>query len=243
MDDPNDIADAFAATARKVVNQSRDEAVKAFNDINGTGPDAGYTAGDAIKSMATLAKIAVTGGIEMGQTALEARPTQGVLILADHIATVLSRGVKEAAQVAAEASDLVDKDKYGKDEWVQSAIKLTNIAFLRGSEILQTVAAGPAQYGDPIAKETIKLSKTQVDAKHDRVLKIRTLKLGGAPKNKAVPDYRISFEPTDGVLKKGQQHFTLVVNSAGLPSGVYLGEVELHGGSPADIVVSVAIDL
>jgi hypothetical protein len=243
MDDPNDIAEAFAETARKVVNQSRDVAVEAFNDINSAGEDPTYTAGDAIKSMATLAKIAVTGGIEMGQTALEVRPTQGVLILADHIATVLSRGVKEVAQVAAEASELIDNDKYDKDEWVQSAIKLTNIALLRGSEIFQTVAAGPAQYGDPIAKETITLSDQQVDTKHDRLLKLKILKLGGASDSEKLADYRVSFEPTDGVLKKGQREFTLVVNSAGLPSGVYVGSVELRGGHPPDISVPVAVDL
>ncbi len=152
MEDPNDIADAFADTAKKVVNQSRDEAVKAFNDINSASTKPTYTAGDALKTMAALAKIAVSGTIEMGQTALEVRPTQGVLILADHIATVLARTVKEAADVGSEASELIDKDKYTKNEWVQSAIKLTNIALLRGSEIFQTVAAGPAQYGDPIAK-------------------------------------------------------------------------------------------
>ena len=163
MEDPKDIADAFADTAKKVVNQSRDEAVKAFNDINSASKKPTYTAGDALKTMAALAKIAVSGTIEMGQTALEVRPTQGVLILADHIATVLARTVKEAADVGSEASELIDKDKYTKNEWVQSAIKLSNIALLRGSEIFQTVAAGPAQYGDPIAKEKITLANNQVD--------------------------------------------------------------------------------
>ena len=243
MEDPNDIADAFADNARKVVNKTRDEAVKAFNDINSASTSATYTAGDALKTMAALAKIVVDGGIEMGQTALEVRPTQGVLILADHIATVLSRGVKDVAQVASEASALIDKDKYDKDEWVQSAIKLTNIAYLRGSEIFQTVAAGPAQYGDPIAKEPFTLTNAQVDSMYDRVLKLDMLKLGGAPNAKKVPDYRVSFEPTDGVLKKGQKQFTLVVNGAGLPSGVYVGTVELLGGSPAKVTVPVAIDL
>lgn len=243
MDDPTDIAAAFADTARKVVDQSRDEATKAFDDINSSDPNPTYTAGDAIKTMSALAKIALTGSIEMGQTALEVRPTQSVLILADHIATVLARGVKEAAQVAADASDLIDKDKYDKNEWVHSAIKLTNIACLRGSEIFQTAAAGPAQYGNPIVKETTTLLKQQVDTKHDRVLKLKILKLGGASDKNKIADYRVSFEPADAVLKKGEDEFTLVVNSAGLPSGVYVGSVELQGGSPADITVPVAINL
>ena len=243
MDDPEDIAEAFATTARKVVDESRDEAIKAFDDINSASTTSTYTLGDALKTMTTLAKIAVDGGIEIGQTALEVRPTQGVLILADHIATVLSRGVKDAAQVATEASDLIDQDKYGKDAWVQSAIKMANIALLRGSEIFQTVAAGPAQYANPIAKEQITLASQDVDAQHDRKLVLKSLKLGGAPDSDKLPHYRISFEPADGVLKKGQSTFTLVVNSTGLPSGIYVGQVELSGGAPADVTVSVAIDL
>ena len=82
MDDPNDVAEAFAETAKKVVDDSQGVAVAAFDKINGTDPQGNplkFTAGDAIKSMAALAKIAVTGGIELGQTALEVQPTKGVL--------------------------------------------------------------------------------------------------------------------------------------------------------------------
>ena len=246
MDDPNDVAEAFAETAKKVVDDSQGVAVAAFDKINGKDPQGNplkFTAGDAIKSMAALAKIAVTGGIELGQTALEVQPTKGVLTLLDHIATVLARGVREVAQVASEASDSIDKDEFDKDEWVQSAIKLTNIGLLRGAEIAQTVAAGPAQYADAIVKVPFSLTDADVDANLDRELKVPSLKLGGL--NDKVPNYRISFEPTDCVLRAGNRDFTLVINSAGLPSGVYVGTIEISpaGVAPPAVVVPVSVNL
>jgi hypothetical protein len=247
MDDPKDVAEAFAETAYKVVNESQAVAVEAFKKINKDVPNQPitFTAGDAIKAITDLARIAATGGIELGQTALEVRPAKGVLILADHIATILSRGVKDVAGVASEASDLIDKDAYKRNDWVQSAIKLTNIALLHGAEIAQTVAAGPAQYADPIAKFDFAVTDAQVDAVNDRQLTVPSLKLGGPAAQDKVPDYRISFEPSDCVLRAGKKEFTLIVNSAGLPSGVYLGTIEVRRANVAapDVTVPVTINL
>jgi hypothetical protein len=248
MDDPKDIAKAFADDAVKVVQESQKVAVDAFQKINKVVPNEPitYTAGDAIKSMAELAKIAATGGIEMGQTALEVEPTKGVLLLADHIATVLSRAVKDAAQVTSEAADQIDKKKFDQNHWTQSAIKLANIALLRGAEIAQTVAAGPAQYANPVRKEEFTLAAGQVDPKNDRELKLVSLKLGGPAALPPVPGYRVSFEPADGVLKATKDKFTLVVNSAGLTSGLYVGSVDISvpGAKPPQVLnFPVAINL
>ncbi|ART73252.1 hypothetical protein BTO20_36145 [Mycobacterium dioxanotrophicus] len=244
MDDPNDIAAAFAATADNIVEQARVEAVDAFSKINNPAQNApAYTAGDALKTMGALAKIALTGSIEMAQTALDVRPNPGVLILADYVSTVLSQGVQQAADVAKDAATLIDQNDYGKDRWVESAIKLTTIAYLRGSEIFQTVAAGPAQFADPIRKETFTLDPGDVDDQKDRVLTLTTLQLGGPTTTKPVAGFRVSFEPTNGVLPAGAGQFTLVVNGAGLASGLYIGKVTLTGGSAADIDVDVAINL
>jgi hypothetical protein len=244
MDDPTDIAAAFAATADKVVDQARDEAVNAFNKINNPDPYAQkYTAGDALKTMSALARIALTGAIEVGQTALDVRPNPGVLVLADYISTVLNQGVQQAADVADDVATQIDQNDFGKDRWVESAIKLTTIAYLRGSEIFQTVAAGPAQFVDGVVKETFTLTGSQVDDQNDRLLTLTTLKLGGPADSRSVPSYCVSFEPTDAVLRAGADRFTLVVNGAGLPSGVYVGSVTLTGGSGADVTVPVAINL
>jgi hypothetical protein len=241
MDDPEDIAAAFATNARNMVAESQKVAVDAFQKINpkdGHNQPMNFTAGDAIRTMTKLAQIAVTGGIEMGQTALDIQPNKGVLILADYIATVLSRAVKDTATVASEASDLIDKNSYDQNEWTQSAIKLTNIALLRGAEIAQSVAAGPAQYASPIAKETLILGDDEIDSANDRALRLSSLKLGGPADQSPVPGYRISFEPSDGVLRAGMNSFTLVVNSSGLASGVYIGSVDISvpGANPPQIL-------
>ncbi|GAS89073.1 hypothetical protein [Mycolicibacterium brisbanense] len=244
MDDPNDIAAAFAATADNVVEQARAEAVDAFSKINNPAQNApAYTAGDALKTMSALAKIALTGSIEMAQTALDVRPNPGVLILADYVSTVLSQGVQQAADVATNAATLIDQNAYGKDQWVESAIKLTTIAYLRGSEIFQTVAAGPAQFADPVVKETFTLADADVDPTKDRTLTLTTLQLGGPNTTKPVAGWRVSFEPVNAVLPAGANQFTLVVSGAGLASGLYVGKVELTGGSVADVTVDVAINL
>jgi hypothetical protein len=248
MDDPNDIAKAFEEDAKKIIDESQKVTVDAFKKINKKDPNKPmtYTAGDAIKSMVELTRIAATGGIEMGQTALEVEPTKGVLILADHIATVLSRAVKEAAKVTSEAADLVDKNAFNQNEWTQSAIKLTNIALLHGAEIVQTVAAGPAQYANPVCKAEFTLAPGQVDQINDRGLKLGSLKLGGPTTNPPIPAYRVSFEPADGVLKAAKDKFTLVVNSAGLTSGVYIGSVDISvsGANPRQVLnFPVAINL
>lgn len=249
MNDPEDVAAAFAAKARGIITESQKVAVEAFQKINPKDdPDQplNFAAGDAIRTMTKLAQIAVTGGIEMGQTALNVQPTRGVLILADYIATVLSRTAKDVAQVATEASELIDKNSYDQNEWTQSAIKLTNIALLRGAEIAQSVAAGPAQYANPIAKETFVLVIDHVDSANDRNLRLNSLRLGGPEDQPAVPGYRISFEPSDGVLRAGTDTFTLVVNSSGLTSGVYVGSVDISvpGASPPQILnfpISIAL--
>ncbi|WP_029115863.1 hypothetical protein [Mycobacterium sp. URHB0044] len=240
MDDPKDIAKAFADDANKIIDESQKVAVDAFKKINKQVPNQPitYTAGDAIKSMTELAKIAATGGIEIGQTALEVEPTKGVLILADHVATVVGRAIKDAATVVSEAADQVDKNAFKQNQWTQSAIKLANIALLRGAEIVQTVAAGPAQYANPVVKELFTLAAGQVDPINDRVLTLVTLKLGGPPTLPPVASYRVSFEPTGGVLKAGKNEFTLVVNSAGLASGLYIGSVEISvpGATPPQVL-------
>jgi len=60
MDDPKDITKAFADDAVKVVQESQKVAVDAFQKINKVVPNKPitFTAGDAIRSMADLAKIA-----------------------------------------------------------------------------------------------------------------------------------------------------------------------------------------
>jgi hypothetical protein len=60
---------------------------------------------------------------------------------------------------------------------------------------------------------------------------------------------QVGFDPTDGVLPKGETKFSILVTAAGLASGLYIGVVhigEVDSAAPAgvledDVVVNVAL--
>jgi hypothetical protein len=239
MDDPIAIANAFAADAKKVVTQTQTVMRDAVTQINANpGPPIGFTAGDAVKTMTKLVKIAMNGGIAFGQTALEVKPTQGVLILADHLATLATQSVNQVAAVADEVADLIATDKYDRHAVVHTAIKLANVALLNGADAVQTVAAGPAQYANPIKKQKYTLPADPANARTITVGQLKLSGLGQTP----VPAYQIGLDPANGILPAGATEFTLVVNSAGLASGTYVGTIGVNGPDNAfDATVSVTL--
>ena len=102
------------------------------------------------------------------------QPTKGVLTLLDHIATVLARGVKEVAQVASEAFDLIDKDDYDKDEWVQERDQADqDCPCCAARKSLNPSPPDRLEYADAIVKVPFRLNDADVDADRDRELKVR----------------------------------------------------------------------
>ncbi|MBI3228339.1 MAG: hypothetical protein HYZ39_25155 [Mycolicibacterium cosmeticum] len=225
MDDPQVIANAFAASAKKVVADSQAEVIRVVNQINkNPGPPIGFTVDDAIKSWIKLAKIAIEGGVSMGQTALQVEPKQSVLVLADHLATIATQSVADAKTVADEVSDLIAAKTFDSDSAVHTTIKLANIALLNGADALQTVAAGPAQYAPTIIGTTVVLQAPLATSHKVTVVKVA---LGGPPTVPALAADRITLDPADGVLPAGATEFTIIINSAGLTSGSYIASIDL----------------
>lgn len=223
MDDPKIIAGRVAKEATETVDEAAKVATDAFNKINDPKTYGEYTAKEATKSFFEMARIAIKGAADLARIPLQTQPDPRVMLLADHITTVVRRGLLESTLVASEAWDLVDDKKYNQDEWVKSAVKMTSIAMLRGAEIAQTIAAGPGAYADTVLTS----DPIAIDPKnYDRTLKVKSL---GRP---AVPNENIAalvgFEPSDGILVANATWFELVVNSAGIPSGVYEGVVEIY---------------
>jgi len=233
MDDPKVIAaddpKVIAAKYAKEVNASIDDAAQVATDayakINAQ-PTSTYGTQDAIKSFFDLTAIAIKGAADIARIPLQTKPDPRVLLLADHITTVVRRGLLESTQVAADAAELIDKDPTGVDrnELVKSAVKIARIGMLRGAEIAMTIAAGPGAYGDPILHSgPIHITPKAYD---------RALVIAGKMARKAVPNEDISkqvgFDLKNGVLPANADSFTMVANSAGLCSGVYNGEVEAH---------------
>ncbi|MCW2687748.1 MAG: hypothetical protein JWR37_2638 [Mycobacterium sp.] len=222
MDDPKVIAARVAKEATETVDDAAKVATDAFNKINHPEQYGEYTAKEATRSVFELARIAIKGAADMARIPLQTQPDPRVMLLADHITTVVRRGLLEATQVASDACDLVDDDKFDKDEWVKSGVKFAHITMLRGAEIAQTIAAGPGAYADTVLTS----DPITVDPRNfDRTLRVESLGRHAVPNENIAA--LVGFDPADGILLANATSFRLVANSAGIPSGVYEGRVRL----------------
>lgn len=237
QDDPPAVAGRYALAAKKVVSDAAKVATDAFDVINADPPGA-YGPGDAIQSASRLAAIAATGAMSLARIALQVQPDKGALLVADNIASIISRGLKDVIGVAADAAQSMNSQNkiIDRQEWINSAIKLTSIAALRGAEIVETAVAGPGPYLDPIATYLIPINSAPVSRKLAVTKLVRT----GDPDQDDIKSL-VSFDPTTAELGPGKTTFTMVINTVGLPSSVYQGEVEAREADPAQPVTKVPI--
>ena len=222
MDDPMAIATRYATITRKMVNDATQVAIDAFNKINGT--PGSFTGDDAIKSMTKLANIVITGGSELARIPLQVQPDNGPMLVADEVASVVQRALTDAAEVAGDTAEMVQDGTF-KAQWVDSAVMLTSMAVLRAAEATEAIAAGPGVLADPVMKfgpYTI----TGANSADELVLKMEKLARPGVDENIAG---LVSFTPKGGVLKAStkKREFSFSINSAGIASGVFKGEVSV----------------
>lgn len=244
MDDPQAIAGRIGDIAKAAVNTSADIALTAFRQINQV-PDNGrtpppYTPANAVTSMNKLVTAMLDAGIAMVRVPLRVSYDQNMMTLADNVASVVGRGITQAAQVAGTAAESVEQNGgLKKQTALDSAIKLTNIAMLRTAEIAEAIAAGPGLYRDPV------LHSDPFTVAGDGT--VRQLKLLSMARTDTGEDItaQVWFDPANGVLMPGTTQFRLVANSAGLPSGVYCGQVEMTttGATPVRTTIEVAFAL
>ncbi len=238
--EPDPIVDRIAASATEMVDQAGQVAREASKKI---GTDAGYSASDLLASMAKLTNVALAGGLELAKAGMDGLSRPGPRAVADQMAVISRRMIAESGKVAGEASALLDAKSYGPTEWVKSMIRMADIATFGGIELAETALAGPGQYEKPPIRETFKVTPDNANA---RLLTIQDLSRPGAADAAAG---RVGFDPADRVLPKGQPDFSILVDPAGLASGMYLGQVhigELDPTSPVgvvedDVAVSVAV--
>ncbi|MET0898693.1 MAG: hypothetical protein ABWY45_12350 [Mycobacterium sp.] len=246
MDDPRAIAERYRQVAHKIVAETSAVAEAAFAKTNRDSPtnpppaqsDNGhesgstgnYTAGEAVKTLSGLVKVAVTGAINLARVPLQSQPDNQPMLMADHLATVAARSAADIDKVAQEAATLIDRNAYTQNQWVDTAIKLTSIAMIRGAEVIETVGAGPGRYGNP--EKTSDPVVIGADENNDR--KLAVVKLGRLGVKEDIKDL-VRFGPADAiaargadvVLVKGAPAVTLTVNAAGIPSGLYHGTIRV----------------
>jgi len=240
MDDPKAIATRYATITRNMANAAAQVAIDAFNKINGTPGT--YKAADAIESMTTLAEIAITGGSALARIPLQIQPDNGPMLVADEVAAVVTQALTDAATVASKAAVNVNNGTF-RSSWVDSAVTLTGMAVLRTAEAAEAMGAGPGVLADPV------MTYGPFPIPGANLTDQLVLKMASPLARPDVADEDIArlvrFDPDGGVLKagRGNSDFSLTINCAGIPSGIYLGQVEVSGGAQPIPPIKVTLNL
>jgi hypothetical protein len=230
-EDPTESPAAKLAAAIKKPIEDAGDVAKAASQLIGEDK---YTRGELISTFTKLTSIAITGGLQVTQTAFEVRPrrSEGMMVLADNMVTIARRTMKFATDVAVETVKAVADEPLSSEPWIRAGTKLTDIAVVSGIEAAQAAAIGPANY----ANRTFDSDVFTADAN----LGNGELRVAGdfartGTQGSAVPRSRITFKPTR--LGPDQRTFQVVVNESGLPSGVYEGTVAIDGGQPMTVAI------
>jgi hypothetical protein len=239
MDDPKAIATRYATITRKIVHDATEVAIDAFNKIN--NKPGKYKGRDAIKAMTQLADIAITGGAELARIPLQIQPDNRPMLVADEVASVVQTALTDVAEIAGDAAKKIDAGTY-KNQWVDSAIKLTSVAVLRTAEVAEAIVAGPGVLADPVMEFGPYTVPGAILA-DEVVLKVEKLARPGVAENIAA---MVNFTPAGGVLKAGvPKAFSFTINSAGIASGMFKAEisVSINNGTPSTLAPPIIVNL
>jgi hypothetical protein len=241
MDDPKAIATRYATITRNMVNAAAQVAIDAFDKINATGGST-YTAANAIDSMTTLAGIAITGGSALARIPLQIQADNGPMLVADEVAAVVTQALTGAATVASDTAKQINNGTF-KANWVDSAVTLTGMAVLRAAEAAEAVGAGPGVLADP--RKVFPYTIPNVNLTDELTLKMDKLARPDVDGENIIA--LVVFEPEGGVLKADRKNndFSLTINCAGIPSGIYLGNLDVlkTDGTKAVPTIKVTLNL
>ena len=243
-DPPDVIAARYATAAKDAVTAIAKVGMDAFDKVNGDPtaqppiPPSQYKPADAVNSLTQLAGAALSGGVSLARVALQVQWDRRVLLVADNVASIVGTGLTDVLDVAGDVAKKSNSRSVKKQQqaWVDAAIRLTNIGVLRGTEILETVVAGPGPYLDPLLRRTFAIPLGDNPATLAITEMIRTA--DGVDVSSLV-----AFDPANGALPAQQGEFTLVINTAGTASGLYQGSVTATDTAPPHAVRTVQVTL
>lgn len=243
QENPFDV-DGVARTAKAMIEKSAAVAKEESAKIDKEPAD--YGLGEAIVGATKLLNIGIAGATDIGRIAAETTPPDTVLTMGEYLASVVRRMVSQAGTVAAAAAIDVDGKKYNSKKWVESMTRLADIGILGSLEIIETVAAGPARFESQPARFDGFTADEQDAAEQDRVRTLRFAKTDDLPKRNAtddpIPAHRLQFDPP--TLVWPNRTFAVIVETAGLVSGVYEGTVTVEhedDGTAASSSVAVTV--
>lgn len=232
MTDPETAVQNIADSAKSTLKEAVGILEAASDAVDETGT-AHYDKHDLLATLTQLTSVSMLGGLKVVEAALAnrpRRPSEGLLVLADHLASITERTLHQARGVVEQAAHDIGGDPRTAQPWVDAATKLADIAVVNGIETVQTVAIGPARYAprnfvsDPFAVAGLEPGELEAGTDFAR------------PGDRTViPRDAITFSPPE--LGVDHKEYRVLVDETGLPSGVYIGTVTSKGGGEQKIAL------
>ena len=181
----------------------------------------------AVESMNNLVATMLNAGVAMARCR-QANYDQNMMMLADNVASIIGRGITQAAQVAGKAAASVEKDGIKN----RTAPRLRHRAHQHRDAAHRRDHGGRRRRTGPVPGSGA-LPDPFTVADNGTVRQLKPLSMAREDTGEDITA-QVWFDPANKeVLMPGMTQFRLVANSAGLPSGVYCGEVEVTTTGPA----------
>ncbi len=206
---------------------------------NAPGPD-GYTSADLVDTVSDLSQLAVRGGRELAEsvrgafadpdsTNPQVSAATGPALIADQVSTIVQRTVDQYGRICHQAAEDIRAKR--PDTWMPMLTRLLDVTVVNGIEAVQTAVIGPA----PFARTTFRSDPVTVTAAgRERALTVvRGFTRAGS--TTPIRPIRARFDPA--VLPAGATQFTVVVDEENLPSGIYLGAVDVGGDETVNVTL------
>ena len=234
-------AKEVAKAAKAAATKMAEVAKEASNQIGDDPKNYDYGPRDLLKTAVKMTSAGLLGAMTVVETAMGVtprRPSDGMLVMAEHLANVAQRTLANVKGVAEEATTQMNAGNYTAGHAIKSLTKLTDIAVVSGVEAAETVVIGPAKYAPPtFISDPYVISDLTVNGK---LAVAEDFKRPATAE--AIPRERIRFDPPR--VEPGTRNFRMVVDEGGLPSGVYLGTVKVVDADDAVLTtLGVAIRL
>lgn len=162
-------------------------------------------------------------------------------------AAITRRMLVQSGEVAKNATEKISAGNYKADDWVKSATQLADIAALGFVEMGENLIAGPGAAVVPItlASDPFPVPVPATASPLQRELSFTTRLSRGTTQDFIAPE-KVKFVVDSGLpvgtLPSNAKEFRFTVQIAGVPSGVYVGEVTVKLKGDA-VIGKVKVDI
>jgi hypothetical protein len=207
-----------AEIAKKVVNDSATAMGEESKKIDADQ----YDLSDMIGTVTRVVNAGIAGATDLARVPLEEKWPEKHLVLGEYVSSVVRGMVTQAGFVAQAAANDIEGFAYTPRRWLESMTRLIDIAVAGGMDIAETLGAGPAQFQpQPTASQYYTVAGDSTVA---RPLSWKQRPVRDATDDE-IDEKKLTFDPP--TLLPGNTQFRILVDAAGLLSGVYKGEVNV----------------